>query len=328
MSVKDWSERAQAWRVEQYNDGGFVWLYDASRRTDLQRTGVDPFDCQDPEAPGAETLTDLARAGALVACALYQDDSIDLLVMTGRRPTKKQLAFRRWHEPIAVLLDLPTGQLAIEGANAIQIGDEAPEEPGDVVEVPAGRYRAWLYRLDWLADDDEEEASSESDRPWMVVWLERLKKAEDPELDAHLCVPATPWTPPPAAPAWVGDWRLIDGVFIGLLRVGPDGIELNVDALAAESLGLTAGTRLDVSLDESGETFSGVFLGEDVGSARAVWERWREREHPDGFCEVQWLSDSEPGQTRLLFTGFEGGPLPAVEACDDWRRVRVVVENA
>jgi hypothetical protein len=102
---------------------------------------------------------------------LQQDDELAVEVAFGAPLSADEIAASGWSflPVLRARLSLPSGKLAIEGYNNLRLSDDfdPDEEPGAVLDVPAGDYVLTLYQLDVLADEndneDEEDEAFEGD---------------------------------------------------------------------------------------------------------------------------------------------------------------------
>lgn len=240
--------RAGGTRVEVFNSGLEVWLYDAANLETI-RAGATP------EAPGAggmpggfETST---GKGLVVGYSLYQDDSVDAEVHVGRAFTKQELSVGRWLEPQTAFLRLPSGALCIESNDASQLGPEPPGEKGAVVRVPPGDYRLTLYRVDHEALDRE---GISWKGPQELILLTRGGKPSDA---ARFLLPFEQRRDT----TWVGQFTISGSRADVLVWLGDywDTFFVNLDAAACAKLGFSTGRYFRTHVPKAGLTMVSVF---------------------------------------------------------------------
>ena len=219
--------------MEQENEGNEFWLYDDSA---LEELGAKK--CFEDE----EARKSLGESGTLICCELYQDDPLDLWVRFGSKPTKKELSYARWQEVQKFHLDLPSGKLVIEGANAFRCGDAEPDIEGAIVDCEPGVYSVQLWNIDWNATEDEVEDFQ--GQPYQVLALKKVKKKSKNKLADGV----VPWNAPVKIEPWVGKFSFEGGVFRGLYRAEDywDNMRVNLPRLAGEApFPLTEGDVLE-----------------------------------------------------------------------------------
>ncbi|HYD80693.1 MAG TPA: hypothetical protein VEC06_12860 [Paucimonas sp.] len=223
------SVRDGAKRVQVFNSGLEVWLYDDGNLGAIRGpAGVDY--AADEDHP---RFAELMRQGLLAGYDLYQDDGIDVEVLVGAPLSASELAVSRWLEPQTTFLRLPSGRLCIESTDASRLGPEDPMDEGAVVEAPPGDYRVTLYRIDHEALERE---GLEWDGPQEIIVL--TPDGACAEAAAHLL----PFQPRRDLD-WVGNYR-IDGDRVEALAWFDDywdSFVLNLDAAAAAKLALAPG---------------------------------------------------------------------------------------
>jgi hypothetical protein len=145
------SLRAGGQRVEVFNSGLEVWLYDEANRERIATAGP-PEEGAGGMPPRFEQST---QKGLIVGYSMEGDGAVDPEIHVGEAFTGKELAIGRWLEPQTALLKLPSGVLCIESNDASRVGPEEPGEKGATVKVPPGDYRLTLLRADHEALDRE-----------------------------------------------------------------------------------------------------------------------------------------------------------------------------
>jgi len=230
-------------KIDTYNDGLTVFLYDAAQRVELDdinigevveaHLGVDELELQ---------YRQISDAGRLVAYQLDQDDEISAELAVGVPLSDAERATLGVGPPQHTFLDVPSGELCVESYNSLKLGAFPGEETGVKVQVPPGEYTLSLYQKDFSGWSDSKLERYRG--PLQLLILTQTDELSPPE-DRHAYLP---WLPPAGAPDWVGDWRIDDdGVFHGRFIV-PIGI--NLDRRAAQRMGLRAGMRLRLETDD------------------------------------------------------------------------------
>ena len=228
MNMKPDSLLAGARRVEVFNSGLEVWLYDATFRDELKASQAFEEDAED--ALFETALAAFVKDGRIMAYQLMQDDSLDIALIVGKPPAAKAFAAARWLDPQQAFLRLPSGRLVIESNDALTIRRSKPTDEGAEVSVPPGDYLATLHRIDW---DALEADGIEWDGPSEVIVLTSGAKAKPVKGQPGIL----PWEPRgPGATRWTID----DGVYTGSALFFDDEMALCValDAAGVTRLGL------------------------------------------------------------------------------------------
>lgn len=203
MTVSEGRIRRSGKFVDQYNDATAFWLYDDSYLDELRAVAPDAWKayrqnsrCEiAPGDRGAKRLLSLARDGKLLCVRMQQDGGTAAEVICGRKPTRKELSFARWHPPVRAFLSLPSGRLCVEGGNALRLlSDEEPELDSDILEVKRGEYFLDIYFIDEAemrnADLDLEEPG---DAPEFILSL--IQGGNSKAIEQHQSVLAPPQRP-------------------------------------------------------------------------------------------------------------------------------------
>lgn len=176
-------------RVNIYNSGHLVFLYDETYREAINQANPDILsgfagdsDLADP------ALRSLAEQGILVIYELQQDDPIIVEVAVGSPLSEATQMTLPWMAPQTARITLPSGKLCIETYDSLQLGLEAPTDPGAVLDLPVGEYLLTLYRIDWqkleATGREEYEGPYES-----IILTPSSEVAPLPEMTAFLRYP-------------------------------------------------------------------------------------------------------------------------------------------
>jgi hypothetical protein len=260
--------RPRARRVQLFNSGLEVWLFDEQHLRAIRESGaISGLIDGDESLLGAEM-----QAGRLVGYSLWQDDGLDIGVVVGEPLTPSELACTEWLEPQRALLRLPSGRLCIDSNDSSRIGPETPTETGATLDVPPGDYRVTLHRAD-------REALERQERTWEgpqeIVVLTPGGSAEDA---ARRLLPFSRRRDL----SWVGQYRIDGRTFHGLVSFDdPSSTYVaNLDAAAAQVLRLDVGRLLRVTCPEVGLTITTVFASN--------WEEGRGLAVPDDVDEYAY----------------------------------------
>lgn len=146
--IKKGSLRQDAVRIEIYNEGLTVFLYDHTNETLIREknpkiiwfAGTDAFE-------DAATRI-LLQSGDLLIYGLHGDSIVEPEILIGEPLRNDELFHAIWHEPECGFLNLPSGKLCIHSFNTLPMGDNG-SEPGDegaVIDVPSGQFKVTIYR--------------------------------------------------------------------------------------------------------------------------------------------------------------------------------------
>ena len=238
--------RAGGTRLQVYNSGHEVWLYDDAHREAIRNANP-------PDGMGGmpANFEEHTRAGRVVGYSLQSDDQLDVMVYVGAPFTATELAAVPWLEPQTALLRMPSGTLCLESNDASRIGFEEPTEQGAQMTVPPGDYRVTLYRVDaealWRA-------AREWEGPQEVIVLTPGGTAADAadDLLPHESRRDT---------SWVGKYEITGRRAKALVWLPDywDTFTLNLDATALERLGVAPGSFLKTVVPAAGLTFISTF---------------------------------------------------------------------
>jgi hypothetical protein len=239
--------RPAAARVEGYNEGLVVYLYDAANREAIIRDGLPGLvdaHFADPEAAARRR-----RGGAypLLAYELRQDDPICVDIVIGpplSRDERKVPKGLKCLAPQTAMLDLPSGTLCVESANSSRLNpEEPPVEPPGEVKIPPGTYVVNLYRIE--PEPDGEEIEWPEALPHEIVVFTPAEDVARPPRPAlvlrHLAT---------VRKKDVAACEIRDGGFEGLAVFWEhwDFFALNLDAEALNRLGLKYGSIMEVTI--------------------------------------------------------------------------------
>lgn len=313
--------RPDAIPVQIYNDGLFVYLYDASHLSLLQglvakqknKSDDIPFFVQHFEN---KLLAREVKARKLfVYYELRQDDEIDIEVCVGQPLTKAELSIARWHKPQFTRLDLPSGRLCIESPNSFRLDDDEKTDSGAIVEVPAGKYVVTLYRIDW-----EEMRRAEIKNyggPQEVIVLTPLDKSRrKPRTELFLPFVIK------SDDSWMGQYSIEGNSFTGLFQFISywENGAVNLDEKAIKALGWEAGQRFQIKTDVC--VIEAIYLG-DVRVTDFLNHYGREAfdtrvaSYPE-FALAEW--NTVAGQTILCLYRRKAGKVAPEKYLNSWIR--------
>jgi hypothetical protein len=145
--------RDGAQRVEVYNEGLFIFLYDEARTEELKAAeAAEVVTGGDNVEDGDRRRRALGKAGALVVYELYQDDPEVLEVAVGPPLSAAEMKKMPFVKPQQALLSLPSGRLRIESWDSLSISDDGGDEKGGRLQVPPGDYMLTLHRVDFWSE--------------------------------------------------------------------------------------------------------------------------------------------------------------------------------
>jgi hypothetical protein len=284
--------REGALRARVENSGDVVFAYDAQLRETLRARGAADRlrEALGADGPIAPEVTGLL--GQVLAWELEQDDSVHLRVLLGEPLSASELGSCRglaWMPVQRSVLALPSGVLALDSNSTGRL-DAQPPTAGTLPEgaelpVPAGRYAAHLYRVDWKGCEERaSEAASEAGL-WQVLVLTPLADEAPAPTDAApaLRLPVFTRTAP-----WSGKWAVKGGRAEALGRLTRHSVRLNLDASALQALGVEPGVQLAVTVGSYATTIACTGGGDA----------------PHGFGALEW-----DGAERLTAAPPEG-PSP------------------
>jgi hypothetical protein len=243
--------RPGATRVEVFNSGLEVWLYDDARLDDVRSKGL------------WRVLLDGGKTdGALVGYCVEKDGPLKVDVVVGPALTSKELAVTQWLEPQHAWLRLPSGALVVETNDTARVDDEPSLEVGALLAVPKGNYRVTLHRVD-------QEALAQQG----VAWA-----------GAREVVVLTPSRTPNDAAGLLPFEKRVDVSFVGRLDVqGNHGRGLvwfenhwetffaNIDGAAAHKLGLAPGKWLRTTVPDVNLTVVAAIVPSLDGAPRSKY---------------------------------------------------------
>jgi hypothetical protein len=284
--------RKGARRIEVYNEGLFIFLYDEARLEELKAAeAAEVVSGGDNVEDGEKRRRALGKAGALVAYQLYQDDPEVVEVAVGpplSAAERKKLPFV---EPQQALLSLPSGKLRIESWNSLAISDDGGGEKGGRLQVPPGDYVLTLHRVDFWSDADHPISAFITLTP--VRDLAPLKKP-------------SPMLPlPDSSDVRRKKSSVTDGAFHGIILEGRDELITNLTPDGIDKLGWRWGERLRVETE--GWRKEAVFLGCTTLYYAEMWlgkdrcAHWPEQV----ALHSQPEAGDSPGSWTLAFVPFD-----------------------
>lgn len=250
--MKTWGRtRKGAHRVEVYNDGRAVFLYDESHAARIEETRAlrEPLSSQNADSNDA--LRRLAEQGVLVVYELPEDNALALEVVVGPPLGAAEMAKLPWLKPQEAVLRLPSGTLRIDSYNTLPArlyaSDAEPEAEDDEparVQVAPGEYLLTLHRVDTAAA--QRKGNLVLDRPDEIVTLTPLDRAVRPASIAPLL-----GFEGSADLTWPGRYTVAGRVWNGLaLFQGSSQLLLNLDREAGRALELRAGMGLRIEVPD------------------------------------------------------------------------------
>jgi hypothetical protein len=243
--------RGGSTRVEVFNSGLEVWIYDEANAGEIVTKGL------------WRKLVDGGKTdGKLVGYGLWQDDSLFIEVVVGAALKAKELSVTRWLEPQYALLRAPSGKLAIETNDSCRVADEAEDrmDRGGRLEVPVDTYRLTLHRID--SETLKREGKTWAGPQEVIV----LTPGGKPKDDVAGVLPFKQ----NAELAWVGKVAIEGSKARGLVWFEDywDTFFANLDSAAAAKLGLKPGAYLRVTVPATGHTFVTAFATNWVEGAK------------------------------------------------------------
>ncbi len=255
--------RAGEMPVRVENSGLEAWLYDENFRVPLKKSGA--LDFRSDEGPAK--FVQATGKGQVVGYSLYQDDPLSISVIVGKPLTNKELKCARWQKPQTAYLHLPSGRLRIESNDASRIGPEKPTAKGASVQVPPGKYRLTLYRIDGEALTRDDIAW---DGPQEVVVLTKGGTEKD-AVDDLIPYEAT------RDLSWVKQYKLSGKKAEGLIWFEDcwDTFVFNLDSQAVSKLKIDPGNYLRIQVPSLPLTLVSV-----IGSS---WKEAQKFRPPEGL---------------------------------------------
>jgi len=250
--AKPWHDVRAGQRVDVYNEGLVVYLFDRSHEQ--------PLGSRLHNGIPAAGIADKTLRGLLVAFELDQDDGIHACIIVGSALTKKELSAARWLPVQKSFLRLPTGQLLVHSANTLACSN--PTHPPACVEVSPGDYRVALHRLDWSEMRNDgilgEDGEDDWEGPEFLIVLQPLEAGVVNRLPWLLPYPAT------GDAAWKGKYTCDGATFQGLACFDYwwEGPWINVDRAAEQKLALKTGSLLRVEVD--GLCLDAIYVGDQL----------------------------------------------------------------
>lgn len=270
MRVRDGAQR-----VEVYNEGLIVYLYDPAHAEAIVAANPSSvLEVCDVEYSKDKALKQLVKDGLFAAYELDQDDPVAVDIVVGEPLTKEEMkrSGAKWLKPLTGVLNIQSGRLRVDSANTFRLSKEARfhaqnyaeehgkppkdsnykafglSDPSGEAKVPPGEYMLTLHRVDFDAFDEEEEWEGPSE----VITLTPLTESNRPK-KLH---PVIPHSTSRVYYKYQTAARVKDGVFEG--RVLSTKL-INFTQRHAEQLGLRRGQRLRVQVGD--QPYDMIFLG-------------------------------------------------------------------
>lgn len=251
MAAKDSPVRKGAHRVQIFNSGLEVWLYDERNADAIRKKGL------------WQKLVDGGKTdGLLVGYGLWQDDSLLIDVVVGPPLTERELSTSRWLEPQHAFLRAPSGTVAVESNDSCRVSPESDDDTdaGALISVPPGDYRVTLYRTDYetLKRERRERPGAQE-----VIVLTPGGKRKD---DAKGLLPFRQ----SADASWAGRVTIEGKKARGLVWFDDhwDTYFGNLDSAAATKLGLKPGVYFRTTVPATGHDIVTVFAENWVEGAK------------------------------------------------------------
>ena len=281
-----------AQRVEIFNSGMEVWLYDKSYRDELKASGA--FEEDADETLFEKAMQAFVRGGRLMAYQLMQDDSLNIAVAIRAPFAGKELAGGRWLAPQQAFLRLPSGRLVVESNDSLTIRKSQPTDPGAELEVPPGNYLATLYRID---SDALEADEIDWEGPSEIITLTPGAKAKPVRGQPGLL----PWEPSTSGNA---AWKVMDGAYEGAVLFHDDEMAMSIalDAAGVAQLGLKDKSVALLSVPALAFECVLVWVAGDK-SQMAYYNRLEKLKPPAAQAGKQWGHcplDLEPGAQSVV----------------------------
>jgi hypothetical protein len=319
MAGRKWRGiRPGAKRLNVYNEGGLVYIFDQGSLPALAASGADfQSGFADEESEVDPTLRKLAREGLFLAYELQQDDPVAVEVVVGPPLTTKELAVGRWHKPQRAFLRLPSGKLVVHTPNTLPIHDKPTDKPGRAT-VPPGNYVATLYRIDWdeLRNDgiviDDEETGEERlwEGPEEVIVL-------TPAADAKPVRGARSYLrfPQKSTSVWKGKYEISGQTLRGkaMFPYWWEDFFVNIDRPAAAALGLAPGTSFRVEVADF--TIDAVYAGEALPQDMIynAWAKPLAGDRPEFGVAYRPTNDEENSHSLHVLRVVAARPFPTHE---------------
>ncbi|MGH7676082.1 MAG: hypothetical protein ACREMV_12495 [Gemmatimonadales bacterium] len=292
----DWGlVRKGAHRIDLYDEGGGLFFYDEANATAIARDLPRRLGSPDDPAHGR-----LAQAGRLVTVVLGGDGMASLELAVGPPLDETERQPLPFLDPQEALLVLPSGRLHVETPSTIPIPWPSAD-PGFVTEVPPGRYRLTLYRLDTLTLDRERDRRGKKGTyggPRQFVTLTPIGTK------GKVATPAViPWIEA-RDESWIGRYAVADGVFKGLARVADhwDSFRTNFDVAAARAVALEPGAGIEVTVPDLSFAATAVYSPDpSVFGFLVELPSGEKRGMPAEFAVAHWEDDLSSGQGHLRF---------------------------
>jgi hypothetical protein len=276
--------REDAHRIALSDEGGALFVYDEAHAraiaADLPKN---------PGSPKDPAHARLAADGRLVTVILGGDGPARLELAVGPPLDEHERGAASFLDPQDALLDLPSGRLHVETPSTIPIPRPDPDaDPGFVTEVPPGRYRMRVHRLERRA----------AGGPSLFVTLTRVPSKERVPTPAVL-----PWIER-QDDSWIGRSAVDGGTFKGLALATNywDSLSTNLEPKDAQALGFAPGQGLRVHVPDLPFTSEAIYSPDPfLFGVLVALTSGEKRGMPPEFAVAHWEDDDETGRVYLRF---------------------------
>jgi hypothetical protein len=262
QTIKSDVIRKGSTRVQLYNEGLLVYLYDEKNRQALIEQKAHDLLHGSFGEQKEKKLAPLSRSHMVVAYELYQDDPIEVDIVVGdplAANEMKPIRRLKWHKPQKALLSLSSGCLRVETPNSCHFApDEEPQEAGASIQVPPGEYVLTLYHVDLNETDDAawKEYWEERQGPAQVIVLTPVAQTKPPRQSSALL--RFPVRKPKLT--WIGNYSVSGQSADCKINFWDywEFFKLNLDRAALAALKVEPGSLLEI--DAVGKKFTLLYL--------------------------------------------------------------------
>lgn len=296
--------RENAVRIELYNDGDVIFLYDSSFQGSLRETEAVKVLLEDVE-DRAKRLKALEASGQIAAYELLQDDSRRIELAVGAPLTTKEKKHASWFKAQKTVLRVPSGKLRIESTNSLTIGEGEPTEEGATVDIPSGDYLLTLERVNWEAMNEDH--TDRPDLPTEFISLLPLDQAKPQKAKPFLS-----WGGVVGEKArWESEWVVKQGAFLGKAKTTwSNELAINLTPAAAQKLGAKVGSVLHLAGEGVATDFVYYGIRTSHGIERAFGKDLLESSKRAAPFVSSPQPAETPGTTLITLEGPEAGELP------------------